>query len=94
MKAIAEHLKVQIADIKKTIEIHEAAEKKYFDESCKLMKSEPERAEALYKAGEAEYDKLNEARFQLRCLRHALASLRDALHEQYDSFQPEFDIQK
>ena len=94
MKAIAEHLKVQIADIKKSIEIHEAAEKKYFGESVSLMQTEPERSEALYKAAESEGDILNEARFQLRCLRRALGAIRDSLHEDYDSFQPEFDIQK
>ena len=94
MKTIAASLKGQIETIKKTIKIHEAAEKKYFDESVSLMKTEPERSEALYKAAESESDILNEARFQLRCLRRSLGAIRDALHEDYDSFQPEVDIQK
>lgn len=89
MKTIIASLKAQIEAAKKSIEIHTAAEKKWFDESTKLMKSEPERAEALYKAAEAEYDKLNEARHQLRCYRHALGSILDATHVQYDSFEPE-----
>ena len=54
-----------------------------------VMKTEPAIAEALYKAAEAEYDKLNEARHQLRCYRHALGSILDATHVQYDSFEPE-----
>ena len=82
MKTIIASLKAQIEAAKKSIEIHTAAEKR-------LMKAEPERAEALYKAAEAEYDKLNEARHQLRCYRHALGSILDATHVQYDSFEPE-----
>lgn len=89
MKTIIASLKAQIEANKKDIEIHEATERKFFHESTNLMKSEPERSEALWRAAEAEYDKLSEARHQLRCYRHALGSILDATHIQYDSFEPE-----
>lgn len=94
MKAIAENLKVLIEDEKKNLHNLEAKKDKLFDEAFEVCRTDRTKGEQMYKDAVKIEDEYHESYNKLRCLRHSLAYLRDALHEEYDHFQPEFDIQK
>jgi hypothetical protein len=95
MKTIIASLKAKIEAEKKNLHKIESEKDRAFDLSMSLLREDKdEQGEQVYKEYVKKYDEFNESYNRLRCMRHALASLRDALHEEYDHFQPELDIQK
>lgn len=88
MKTIIASLKAEIEATKKTLEITERERERAFDLLSEGNKTEYEKNIKQFIEADEKY---RETYNTLRCLRHALAYLRDALHEEYDSFQPEID---
>ena len=94
MKAIAENLKALIEAEKKNVNKLESEKDALWDKAFEVGKTDRAAGEEIFRQGQKVADEYNVSYNKLRCLRHSLMYLRDALHEEYDHFQPEFDIQK
>lgn len=90
MKTIIVSLKGLIETEKKNLHNTESEKDRLFDLSMSLLREDKkEQGEQVFKEYVKKYDEFNESYNKLRCMRHALSSLLDAIHEEYDHFQPE-----
>ena len=87
MKTIVASIKAKIEANNKELHIHEVEKERLMGVAFSI--ADKKKAEAVYKQAFEENNKALESYHQVRCLRHALASVLDAMHVEYDHFQPE-----